>query len=81
MSQPTTVRAKFVCSTVIPAAFAGGVVVHMNPVYSADPASENKAFSDATPSGTLQMHIAQGKPAADAFQTGRQYYVDITPAD
>jgi len=74
------VRAKFVVGTKM-ALPDGGTNIYMYPVYSSDPASENKAFSDSTPAGVLQMTIAKDKPAADSFVTGKAYYVDISPAD
>jgi hypothetical protein len=72
------VRAKFLCNSKMDLP-DGGVTVWMSPVYSSDPASENKAFCDATPAGVLQMQISKGKPAADVFVQGKQYYVDILP--
>lgn len=60
---------------------AGAMHVSMVPVYSDDPDSENKAFSDATPSGSLQLVIAKGKPAQENFRANRVYYVDMIPAD
>lgn len=43
---------------------------------------ENKAFNDATPGGSIYLHIAEGKEAQNNFPVGetKQYYVDITPA-
>lgn len=73
-----TVRAKFQVNSIIPS--GGTVVVHMGAVYSSDPASENKAFCDATPSAYLQIQIQNDKPAASAFKIGQQYYLDFTEA-
>ncbi len=73
------VRAKMRCGAVMPQQ-DGGVTVHMNAVYSTDPDSENKAFTDATPNAYLQLSIAGGKPAAQAFETGAEYYVDFVKA-
>lgn len=77
-SKPRTVRAKFRCTAKLPA-YGNDTVVHMSAVYSAEPNSENKAFSDATPSAYLQMQISAGKPAADLFVIGKDYYLDFTP--
>ncbi len=74
------VRAKFTVVTKAPMPW-GGTHVRMAAVYSADPTSENKAFTDATPNGEFFMTIADGKPAADAFEVGKSYYLDISPAD
>ena len=76
-----TVRAKFTCNAKIPA--YGSTTVFFNAVYSnrdGTRAEENKVFSDATPSGSISISIADGKPAVDAFEIGKSYYVDFTPA-
>lgn len=57
----------------------GSTTVYLHAVYSSDPAHPNKAFSDATPSASLQMHIAKDKPAADAFERGQEFDVIFTP--
>lgn len=36
---------------------------------------ESKEFNDATPYGSLSMGIASGKPAADYFEEGQEYYL------
>ncbi len=41
---------------------------------------ENKDFSDATPSGACWMQISDGRPAADFFEPGADYYVTFTKA-
>lgn len=76
-----TVRAKFTCNAKIPS--HGSTAVFFNAVYSnrdGTRAEENKAFSDATPSGNISLSIADGKPALEAFEIGKSYYVDFTPA-
>ena len=76
-----TVRAKFTCNAKIPA--HGRTTVFFNAVYSnsdGSRAEENKAFSDATPSGQISISITNDKPALDAFEIGKSYYVDFTPA-
>lgn len=78
-SLASTVRAKFRCTAKLPAAYNSDTLVHLSAVYSSDPKSENKAFTDATPSAYLQMQIAAGKPAADLFVLGQDYYLDFTP--
>ncbi len=75
-----TVRAKFVCNAKIPN-YGNTTTVHFNAVYSSDPNSENKAFSDATPSGSLVISIANDKPALGLFEQGKAYYLDFTPAE
>lgn len=59
----------------------GSIQLSMLPVYSSDPNSENKSFSDYTPSGKLDLSISSGTKAADYFEQGREYYVDITLAE
>lgn len=73
------VRAKMQCHEVTQYP-NGGVRIKLGAVYSADPNSENRAFSDATPQGSVEMHIQGGKPAATAFKAGKHYYVDFTEA-
>ncbi|WP_243021742.1 hypothetical protein [Simplicispira sedimenti] len=76
-----SVRAKFTCNSKIPS--HGTTTVYFNAVYAnkdGSRAEENKAFSDATPSGQIALSIADGKPALDAFELGKSYFVDFTPA-
>lgn len=79
------VRAKMRCNSVERCDFGGGpknvqVKVKMGAVYSSDPNHENKAFSDATPSGSVELTIQGDKPAAGMFKAGVEYYVDIHEA-
>lgn len=53
------------------------IVLH--PVYSDDPASENKTFWDASPSGEIQLGTVNPK-AWERFELDKEYYVDFTPA-
>ncbi len=73
-----SVRSKFIVTSKIPS-YGGQTVVGLSAVYSSDPASENKAFTDATPSGQINIVIAAGKPALEAFPLGQHFYVDFTP--
>lgn len=76
-----TVRAKFRCDNVenVAGPEAAINVVRMSPVYSDDPANENKAFTEATPAGGFHMHITIPETAA-FFAQGQEYYLDITKA-
>lgn len=76
---PDTVRAKVVCSHTAAAA-DGSVTAYMSAVYSDDPNSENKKFSDATPNLHLTISIKAGGPT-DYYVPGRQYYLDFIKAD
>ena len=55
--------------------------IKMSPVYANnDPEHENSKFWDASPSGGLTLGTIN-EEAADKFETGREYYIDISPAD
>jgi hypothetical protein len=71
-----TVRAKMQCGS-NEMDSNGNSQIRLYAVYSTDPASENKAFSDATPAASVTMTIAKGKPAAGFFETSKEYYVDF----
>lgn len=68
------VRAKFVCSFVDPT----NKTVYLGPVYSGS--DENKRFFAATPGGQIMLHVLNDSAAA-AFQQGKEYYIDFTPAE
>ena len=71
------VRAKFTCNAKIPA--YGSTTVYLNAVYSnqdGSRAEENKAFSDATPSGHIAISIADGKPALDIGEVNGRAAMD-----
>lgn len=72
----TTVRAKMAC-TELATYSGGGVKVKLGAVYSNDPNSENRAFSDATPSGSCEMMIQGGRPAIKLFEAGAEYFLDF----
>lgn len=42
---------------------------------------ENSQFNKATPSGEISFSISKDVPAYDAFEVGKSYYLDFTPAD
>ncbi len=64
------VRAKFTC-TKVKEYPGGGGEVWMTPVFSDDPTHENKAFWDATPSGSIQLNINNPKAMAH-FTEGKE---------
>lgn len=80
------VRAKFYCNKVEAHGTGGERSVELLPVYSQNPNHENKAFWDATPSGKIELYINAAddgggpRPAAEAFEPGQEYYIDISPA-
>ncbi len=58
-----------------------GVNIKMSPVQSQDAYHENKAFWDATPSGSLEVFVnASHRQAVDGFTPGQEYYLDLTAA-
>lgn len=71
-----TVRAKFKCVEVHD---KGSVrQVFMAPVYSSDKASDNYSWSQATPSGKIEMTITN--PAAyGQFEVGTEYLIEFVP--
>lgn len=71
------VRAKFQCDRIIKHGY-GGTEVEMSAIHSPD--GENKDFTDATPCGDFKMEISKGMPAADFFEPGKSYYLDISEA-
>lgn len=84
------VRAKFKCnykSTALPGEYPG-VKVSFNPVgpsydgkggqvWPAD--SDNQKFWEASPSGELTLWV-KNQAAVDQFESGKEYYIDFTPA-
>lgn len=92
MTDQAVVRCKFIVSSKreIPYTDATGYQalcwqIEMNAIWEgADAkgeniAKENHIFSKATPSGQLQMAIANPEAAA-ALKTGECFYMDFTPA-
>jgi hypothetical protein len=53
-------------------------IIKMSPVYGESP--ENKEFFKYTPGGALEFYTVN-KAAADQIEQGREYYIDIAPAD
>jgi hypothetical protein len=76
------VRAKFRCNFVAPTHTndpnATCVRVDMMPVYA--DGKGNDSWSKATPGGQLTMWITN-PAAADAFEPGKEYFLDFTPAE
>lgn len=53
--------------------------IHMEPVYSNEPGSENAEYWNATPAGSIQLGTVN-QAAWSQFDQGKTYYVDFTPA-
>jgi len=77
------IRAKFCCNNLAERNDTAGTKVaeevYFAPVYSADPNSENAKWSAATPGGQLHMYISN-PDAWGAFEQGKEYFLDFTPA-
>jgi len=73
----TKMRAKFKCEDITK--YSGGFVgVTLQPVVEGS--EENKQFWKNTPQGQLKMNITN--PIAQGFfEPGKEYYLDITPAE
>ena len=72
------VRAKFECVGIEDQPSAEQKVVRFSPVISGS--EENKSFAKYTPAGNLELYISYETEASNAFEAGKEYYVDITPA-
>jgi len=77
-----SIRAKFVCTHVIPAVHGYDAKAFLMPVITNQEDGtyneENKSFSDSTPSGNLEIVISKDVPASKFFKHGREYYLDFT---
>lgn len=69
----STTRCKMRCNSVTDHGNQQSVI--MNPTYSNDPKSENKAFWDATPGGQYSINYVNKNIE---FLVGREYYIDVT---
>lgn len=76
MSQPAICRAKYKLTARNETAAGYGLV--FEPVTSGSP--ENERFFKWTPWGKLEMGTVN-VGAAKQFEVGREYYLDITPAE
>ena len=58
-----------------------GRTIKMSPVYgNNDPKHENTKFWEATPGGSLELNVINAS-AAEIFEVGKEYYLDLTPAE
>ena len=72
-----TVLAKFFCQSIQKAEDDSYLTIHMSPV-TAD-TEENKTWSKYTPGGQLTMHVSNPE-AFELFEQGKEYFIDIQPA-
>lgn len=70
------VRAKFQVQKVAKTAWGNSVEVTLSPQYDTS-IEEDKRFSKATPSGTIQLYI-DNPPASEYLALGKYFYVDFT---
>lgn len=70
-------RAKFQTGSITDFGY-GSKQFKLSAVYSNNPGEDNQ-FSQATPSGTIEMMVSN-PDAMDFFQHGKKYYVDFTEA-
>jgi hypothetical protein len=71
-----TVRAKFKVDYVTK--FASGSQIQMSPVTCGS--AENEKFYNYTPGGSMSLTTINDE-AAKMFVPGKEYYIDITPAE
>lgn len=78
------VRAKFLCSNISHTHLQGSNpdAIHVEVTLAAvwNDGKGNESWSKATPSGQIKMAITN-PDAANAFELGKFYFVDFTPAD
>lgn len=72
------VRAKFQCIDIVDQSDYEQKAVRFSPVMTGS--EENKSFAKYTPAGNLDLTISYETEASDAFEVGKEYYLDITPA-
>lgn len=73
-----SVRAKFQLHSVTDHAY-GGKTLRFQAVYDQS-TEENRRFTKATPSGSMEMTI-DNPAASEQFQLGKYYYADFSPAE
>lgn len=73
------VKAKFRVDSKVQQDGMDYVTIHMFPVLSEDPESENKKFWDYTPAGNIMLSTTN-LMAAEYFVQGNEYYVNFTEA-
>jgi hypothetical protein len=74
-----TARCKFVVENVTHHA-CGGRTVKLATHYDESISKEDRAFSNATPNGSMTIDI-QNERVFDVFKPGAKVYVDVTPVE
>lgn len=85
----TSVRAKFTCTSIkrqmsyhwniSTCEHEGREIRTVTLIPSSGNSDENKRFWNASPAGTLELGMINLE-AAEAFDIGKEYYLDISPA-
>lgn len=70
-------RCKFTVESVTHHAY-GGRTVKLQTAYDTALSQEDRAFSNATPSGSMEV-VIQNEKVFDVFRPGMKVYVDVTP--
>ncbi|WP_404652205.1 hypothetical protein [Raoultella terrigena] len=73
-----TVRAKFRCHFIQESNDGASRTVNLSAVTCVS--TENESWSKYTPGGQLSMHISNPN-AFSQFEQGKEYYIDIQPAE
>lgn len=76
---PQTARCKFTVEAVTHFAY-GGREVKLTTAYDTALSQEDRAFSNATPNGSMTVTI-NNERVFDVFKPGAKVYVDVTPAE
>lgn len=74
-----TARCKFKVASVTHHAY-GGRTMRLEAQYDSPLSAEDRAFSNATPSGSMEVNI-QNERVFDIFQPGKEVWIDITPVE
>lgn len=76
---PKTARCKFVVESVKLHAY-GGRTVRLGTHYDEALSKEDRAFSNATPNGSMEISVSNER-VFDVFTPGAKVYVDVTPVE
>lgn len=74
-----TARCKFTVESVTHHAY-GGRTVNLKTAYDPALSAEDRAFSNATPTGSMSVEIQNAK-VFEIFKPGAKVYVDVTPVE
>ncbi len=72
------VRAKFQCTQKTTNEYVSSKSFEVALFAVTSGSEENKAFFSSTPTGNIRLSVVN-EAAANAFEVGKEYYVDFTP--